>query len=623
VAMRHYPSGGAVGGFDDRYVDTSEEEPAEDPGKNWMSWIKDLPGNTVPNPYADDPEQVDDQPQPQASVGADEDLPAGWTAPEESSDVPTPRPGPESRDEFAPEPFADELALPDNQPQPGAPGEGAQGGLGPERGGGGRGRQGPRRVDFGVPQQPQGFLSRWASNPLTQFGLGLASAQGAGLTGVAQGLQMGLDRVQAQKIAQDKLDRNYKLDTSGDTTRLIYPTHAIDTTLPTGRAATRLAQQQQRKAAVKPSVIGEDKYGRKIYGIPDPNNPTGFLDPVTGKPVGEQPAEQISGQTAQAQPQQEATAAEETIPSNAVFAQGFFEGALRTPEQLMEDPATKAKKNPAILQQYPEIASEVMAMSEGRTKFPAKSSRNTRDVIIRKVLHDYDPTADETLYARRQRTAVNFASGVEGRNLTAANTFGQHLGRMDIITTELNNSGVTDITSLRNTIARHGGSVISKDMEKLQNLLGRYDETSKALGDEGAKVFAGGPSALADRQEWHDKLPQASDTVGTAKAKLSEMVYLIDGRIDALATQYNKGMNTKHNMGDLLAPKTRETFDKVRSYKDEQSATTESKGAGAAPAAAPAAQAIPPADKREVGKVYPIPGKGDFEWLGNGWRKVK
>lgn len=32
--------------------------------------------------------------------------------------------------------------------------------------------------------------------------------------------------------------------------------------------------------------------------------------------------------------------------------------------------------------------------------------------------------------------------------------------------------------------------------------------------------------------------------------------------------------------------------------------------------------AIPPADQRETGKVYTVPGKGEYRWMGTGWQKV-
>jgi len=34
------------------------------------------------------------------------------------------------------------------------------------------------------------------------------------------------------------------------------------------------------------------------------------------------------------------------------------------------------------------------------------------------------------------------------------------------------------------------------------------------------------------------------------------------------------------------------------------------------------APAIPPADQRETGKVYTVPGKGEYRWMGTGWQKV-
>ena len=38
---------------------------------------------------------------------------------------------------------------------------------------------------------------------------------------------------------------------------------------------------------------------------------------------------------------------------------------------------------------------------------------------------------------------------------------------------------------------------------------------------------------------------------------------------------------------------------------------------------APEVLAIPPADQRETGKVYTVPGKGEYRWMGTGWQKVE
>jgi hypothetical protein len=38
---------------------------------------------------------------------------------------------------------------------------------------------------------------------------------------------------------------------------------------------------------------------------------------------------------------------------------------------------------------------------------------------------------------------------------------------------------------------------------------------------------------------------------------------------------------------------------------------------------APEVPAIPPADQRETGKVYTVPGKGEYRWMGTGWQKVE
>src|SRR5262249_29488703 len=85
----------------------------------------------------------------------------------------------------------------------------------------------------------------------------------------------------------------------------------------------------------------------------------------------------------------------------------------------------------------------------------------------------------------------------------------------------------------------------------------------KAVGDEGAKVFAGSTSALADREEWN-KMFDPSNPNKVTQGKLKEVVKLIEGRLNALTNQYNEGMKTNHKPTDLISAKTRESFNHLK-----------------------------------------------------------
>lgn len=548
VAMRHYPSGG--------YVD--EEQPAEEsPVGNWVDSLV----QGIPEPYADDPEQVDDQPQPQPSVDADEDLPADWTSPE-SDEVPTPRPGPEQRDEFVPDPYADELAQSDDQPQPMSPSalgqpEG-QAGLGPEQGGGRGGRGRPERINFpGQQGRPQGFLSRWASNPLTQFGLGLASAKGAGMTGVAEGLRMGLNRVQAQQIANDKLDKNYKLDTSGDTTRLIFPTHAIDTKLPTGNAA-RVARQ--RRGVIPAGMMLND---------------AGVLVPMPVEEAQKAPALQRTAEApAAVVPQPEVKVAEEDeggIPVAASLTQGLVSPVDNIPEPT---PITRADGK-TVTSDALKVAGEQYAQTG---KLPQGSFRDQalKDAVINHgsaILKSrgISPRDAVEMWRFAPRHA-GWLMGKDGRDMGSLGTVVDHLDTMRDLTTALNNGDNQTYNLIKNKLAKWTGKEYPTNVEAGAHIVG--SEIMKAIGVAGA-----GTGAERDL---------AAINIGD----LSKSPAQFAGTIDATQRLIAGQMNTKYRLAESIGVPA-ERVDKLVGKRALQvlKGLNKEEGGGAAPVVAPATPA--------------------------------
>jgi hypothetical protein len=270
---------------------------------------------------------------------------------------------------------------------------------------------------------------------------------------------------------------------------------------------------------------------------------------------------------------------EEGIPPNAQFV-ADISGAVVAPW-----------RNPTILEgMRPADQELVRAIAEGRRQFLPLQRNNRYNQYIMEKVHEYDPQADQTAFARRQRTTNFFAVGTAGgggQNIAAMNTFGQHAKELNDLADELNMGRFTDWNALKANLIQRGLGA-----KEAQDKVGKWQTAAKAVADEGAKVFAGSQSALADREAWH-KLFDVSNPKSVTKAKLQEIVKLIDGRLNSLAAQYNDGMRTNHAPPEFIKPRTREIFDQIRGSKAPPGLEgTSATGAPAPPAPAAARSAI-------------------------------
>jgi hypothetical protein len=248
-------------------------------------------------------------------------------------------------------------------------------------------------------------------------------------------------------------------------------------------------------------------------------------------------------------------------------------------------------------------------IAEGRAKFLPMTRNNAYNRYIMDKVSEYNPNVDEGAFSRRSRTQNFFAVGTAGgggQNIAAMNTFGQHADELLRLSKELNLGRFTDLNAAKNWMAQHGyGS------KEIQDKLGAWQVASKAVGDEGAKVFAGTNSALADREHWQSMF-DASNPANVTQTKLKEVVKLIEGRLNSLAGQYNDGMRTGHTPAEFIRPRTREIFDRIN--KNDPSGASVAPSAAAAPAAAPpAAPAAKPPTVTQNGHTYVLQPDGSYK----------
>jgi hypothetical protein len=217
---------------------------------------------------------------------------------------------------------------------------------------------------------------------------------------------------------------------------------------------------------------------------------------------------------------------------------------------------------------------------------------------------------DEGAFSRRSRTQNFFAVGTAGgggQNIAAMNTFGQHADELLRLSKDLNLGQFTTWNEAKNWMASHGYS-----NKETQDKLGAWQVASKAVADEGAKVFAGTNSALADREHWQAMF-DASNPASVTQTKLKEVVKLIEGRLNSLAGQYNDGMRTGHTPAEFIKPRTREIFDRI----NKEGTGAPASAAGAPAATPPVAAAAPQVGERKQFK------QGWGVWNGKSWEPAQ
>lgn len=364
-------------------------------------------------------------------------------------------------------------------------------------------------------------------------------------------------------------------------------------------------EKKERLEAQKPVVMGTGPYG-PIYGKRDPNtgeltpiNPENNFPPPTAPAT--PPASGTSAPAPDSAPAPQPTSA--SLPPTVANARA--EGLPETGTFKNEAPPSSV--NPAALEGLKTAdANTVKAIAEGRQAFLPLTRNNAYNHFIMDKVHEYDPDVDQTTYSRRGRTANFFAVGTQGgggQNIAAMNTFGQHAGRLLELSAALDRGQFKNANEIKNWMAEHGFTL--GQTKGVQDTLGAYEVAQKAVADEGAKVFAGTNSALADRSAWEGKF-DPSNPASVTRAKLQEVVKLIDGRLNSLTAQYNDGMRTTHEPQEFIKPKTREIFDRIRANEKATAAPAPAATAPASPQTATPKQII------QNGHTYDLQPDGSY-----------
>lgn len=198
----------------------------------------------------------------------------------------------------------------------------------------------------------------------------------------------------------------------------------------------------------------------------------------------------------------------------------------------------------------------VQAIVDGRYPVPTgKQATDPKWERLVAVAQQVDPTLDAGSYKARAAARQSFTSGKLGEQAKALNTLAGHLATLSDSLDQLGNSNIGILNSGLNLTASLGNSSRAK-------ALGTYSTAAKAVGDEAAKVFAGGQSALGDRQEIsHGLDPSQPDA--QLRATLQTYAELVQSRLAAIEDQSQQALGYGSKSIQVVTPKAKKTFQKL------------------------------------------------------------
>jgi hypothetical protein len=198
-------------------------------------------------------------------------------------------------------------------------------------------------------------------------------------------------------------------------------------------------------------------------------------------------------------------------------------------------------------------AAQVKALADGRMAFPsgfALKSPYWQNMLS--SVSQYDPSFDAVNYNARAKTRSDFTSGKSANTIKALNTAIGHAG---MLSDQIDNTASHDFTPLnavQNYIAETSGSAGPT----------QFKQTAGALASELTNVFRGSGGAEADVKRYLEEL-NVNGSAEQKKAALSNIVGLMESRLEAVGDQYNKGMGKTEDSVNLLDPKAQTVFSRL------------------------------------------------------------
>ena len=217
-------------------------------------------------------------------------------------------------------------------------------------------------------------------------------------------------------------------------------------------------------------------------------------------------------------------------------------------------PAAALSHGDEFLKTLPIQAQEqVKALSEGRLSFPtgaAMRSPYAQNLVA--MVSQYDPQFDAINYGARAATRKDFTSGKASDSINAVNTVMQHLSEYLDAGNDLNNSSLRPLNYVMNGIQDATGDP----------RLTKFNTTRNAVIDEVEKAYRGSGGSQAGIEAWKENMTSSQSPAQIA-ASGTQLVKLLEGKMEALGDQYTKGMGVARTGLELLSPKAQAVYNRV------------------------------------------------------------
>lgn len=208
----------------------------------------------------------------------------------------------------------------------------------------------------------------------------------------------------------------------------------------------------------------------------------------------------------------------------------------------------------------PTDASMVQAMTQGRMQPPAgfQLSKPYWQEKLQQAAQ-YEPGFDFTKWGRRAATAKDFGSGKSAQNLTSLNQVMHHMDTLHDAMIALHNHDFTPENAVGNYFEPMVGD------PRVTN----FNVARDAVANELTRVFRGTGGNESDIQEWRNNFsPNASPA--QMNGAIKQAMGLINGRIDALGNQYQRGMDKQTDMTQFMSPESKAIYQRFSKFGTSQ-----------------------------------------------------
>jgi hypothetical protein len=366
-----------------------------------------------------------------------------------------------------------------------------------------------------------------------------------------------------------------------------------------------LDTKKELLASMKPVVIGQkvDAYGQKIpvYAIVNPLNGE-YLDPTTHKPIdinsksGSSPPvgqvqtistdanidykngvpvinDQATGKiypvtsTATLNPEDAPVPASERPPEWQGNESNFDNLRPAPPRSFVDENGQMHGEMflKELSKQNPGMAGVIKQIDEGRQLPPTGMMlRTPYGQQLQQYLAQYDPDFDSANAKTRAGTLAKFKYGKGADALTSFNTSIQHLGELRKAVEDLDNWN--NVPQISNWIRSGQGQLPAVFGDEYQKAVAKFNSARTAVTDELTRAFRLSGGNVHDIKAWENNLdPRAAKT--SQVATIEEAVHLLDGRIESVGNEFNRGLHLSRDPISLLSPKAKETVNALREGK--------------------------------------------------------